>query len=102
MTILTRVQKPSTKLYSIKFVVEGRGQFPIDMLRYDQCYPDSQDDSAAIGDGYVGSTRRAVLCTDNVNMNWQPNVARWASFNWRVLSEGALDQPRLIDDGSTS
>lgn len=102
MAIYTRVTSPATKLYSLKFVVEGRGYFPTDMLRYDQCYPDTQSDSAAVGDGsYIEGARRVVLCTENYNKNWQPNVARWASFSWRVLPEAALDEPLVASRATT-
>jgi hypothetical protein len=31
-----------------KFFVQGQGHFPIDMLRYDACFPASEHDSALI------------------------------------------------------
>lgn len=89
----TRVSKPAIKLYHIRYVVEGRGSFPVDMLRYDQSYPDTQSDSGAISDGsWQEGSRRVTLCTDNVNPNWQPKVERWKSFTWTVLPASALDE----------
>lgn len=72
--------------------VEGAGSFPLDMLRYDGCVPDSQEDvSKLAGDG-----------PDPEGRNWQrrqvtlrmyspaggkeePTRARWESFGWRVI-----------------
>ncbi len=34
------------------FTVEGSGMFPYDMLRYDQCWPSSEQDSPRLIDPY--------------------------------------------------
>jgi hypothetical protein len=74
------------------FVVEGEGIFPLDMLRYDKCWPATADDVAEIaaacsfhGDGL----RRISLVSDDY-----PTLARWESFNWTVL--GAIRGERLV------
>ncbi|MAG26344.1 hypothetical protein CMI47_12410 [Candidatus Pacearchaeota archaeon] len=69
----------------IKFTVEGRGTFPLDMLRYDCCWPVSSEDAANIDSDY-NRERRVV----NLKMvSWQgaqgqPTVERWRSFLWGV------------------
>jgi hypothetical protein len=37
-----------------KFEVEGSGEFPIDMLRYDQCWPTDTADALKIRPAYGG------------------------------------------------
>lgn len=74
-----------------KVTVEGLGEFPIDMLRYDYCFPDTEADSALIMDRRVGTRRvRVVQLTANKFPRWTPG--RWASFGWNLVpgSEGDL------------
>lgn len=61
------------------FTVEGAGQFPIDMLRYDACWPSTQQDVAAIE--RIGTRRRIQLRGITA-----PTAARWKSFGWAVLN----------------
>lgn len=56
------------------FVVQGRGHFPDDMLRYDQCEVVSGDVDATV-------QRRIVLKTAHGNIT----NARWQSFGWTVI-----------------
>lgn len=66
------------------FTVEGRLAFPLDMLRYDCCWP--RDNASPIhtsiveprADNYV-----VELVTDNPHA---PTNDRWASFGWTVTS----------------
>jgi hypothetical protein len=62
------------KLY--KYVVEGRGSFPIDMLRYDQCWP---VDSHSVP--HPTQEHRTV----EMRSYRPPTVDRWNSFGWRVI-----------------
>lgn len=71
----------------VRFVVEGSGAFPFDMLRYDQAFPESEvRDSPHLGftrdhgDEYFG-TRRITLLSDCPHA---PTFDRWKSFGWRV------------------
>jgi hypothetical protein len=63
-----------------------RFNFPIDMLRYDACWPESQTDVLAIENpqGHAGDDHvaRVVLLSDSAS---EPERARWASFGWRVI-----------------
>ena len=62
--------------------VSGRGKFPFDMLRYDQCWPRRERDSALI-DAH----------TRHPNVEWEvelmgtrmPTAARWRSYGWEVV-----------------
>jgi hypothetical protein len=79
------------KIRETIFTVEGRGPFPFDMLRYDQCWPVSEGhDSPKLGGDYGAELRRVVLKT---NANMAPTPARWDSFCWTVVGEGELRDP---------
>lgn len=71
------------------FTVEGDGRFPLDMLRYDACWPHWERDAlAAQSTGDHDAARRCVVLeTHRVEA---PTVARWASFGWRVVGMGDL------------
>lgn len=73
------------------FEVRGTFPFPIDMLRYDCCYPareaeDSYNINATIqrvtNGPVVVRLRRRVE-----NKNDMPTFGRWSSFNWTVLTD---------------
>ncbi len=69
--------------------VVGSGPFPVDMLRYDVCYPDTQEDATAI----VHSVKilpledrptsvTLVQASAFKQPNWTP--LRWRSFGWTL------------------
>lgn len=74
------------------FTVQGTGPFPIDMLRYDRCWPASEgSDSVALaatfdlrGGGlpYEAPYNTRSVCLIGLD---QPTEGRWASFGWKVL-----------------
>jgi len=77
------------------FTVEGSGEFPFDMLRYDSCWPLSERfDSPALShygsDGAQHGRRRVVLVTAH---DGSPTPARWRSFNWEYVGDGELRDP---------
>jgi len=72
------------------FDVEGAGEFPTDMLRYDGAYPSDTESAMKLLNPYRGSSedyrdfirnRRIVhlTCVDR-----EPTNDRWASFGWKV------------------
>lgn len=75
------------------FTVEGSGEFPFDMLRYDSCWPFSEgrDVPSLVHYGPRGR-RRVVLQTTNQHA---PTAGRWQSFNWRVIGKGELRDASL-------
>lgn len=84
---------PKDKFGSITFVVRGRGEFPIDMLRYDSCVPATEKDVMRMlntlygSDVYVeGPINRDVKLRRfyPVGGTAAPTVARWVSFGWEV------------------
>ena len=58
------------------FTVSGRGVFPVDMLRYDQCCPVFPGDAA-----YILTTFKREV---RLNSDKYPTTDRWASFGWYV------------------
>lgn len=71
--------------------VEGEGHFPVDMLRYDHCWPASSDDAVSVGSyamerktvmvtniHYVHGNTRKIECSEAFT------VDRWRSFGWHV------------------
>jgi len=72
-----------------RFEVRGTGAFPIDMLRYDNCWPASERDSMTIirsfrlrGSGEAWSIH---LMTAKGDRLLEPEYNRWASFGWAVM-----------------
>ena len=62
--------------------VRGRGQFPIDMLRYDQCYPRTGDDAHKIASARDDRAVVIVTKSDDPIACWTER--RWASYLWRL------------------
>jgi hypothetical protein len=85
---------------TVIFTVEGKGTFPIDMLRYDACYPASEADSYAtmwdvVNEGYA--LRRVTLkhrVSKDANLHHYPTEDRWKSFMWKVVP-GSIEYDRL-------
>lgn len=71
------------KLNLKPFTVRGKGRFPVDMLRYDKCWPATQDDAEVmaevISEPVIGVVNiKLVTCIE-------PTPDRWKSFGWYVL-----------------
>jgi hypothetical protein len=82
-------------IYEWFLVVEGSGSFPLDMLRYDACFPYEQTDSGAIE---RTGRRRVVLIRRGVNEH-AGSEARWTSFGWKVvLATTSNELARLSGD----
>ena len=69
--------------YIQRFSVTGRGFFPFDMLRYDRCWPESQDDVTNLG---LNEMVRVVTLKRYSSVKGElPTIARWQSFRWEVM-----------------
>lgn len=62
-------------------IIEGQGQFPMDMLRYDRAFPASEKDSAAITRTFMF---RSEAWKVSVTSEAMFTVERWASFGCKV------------------
>lgn len=69
-------------VYEHYVVVQGSGDFPLDMLRYDNAVPMEQCDSGRMAEHGV---RRVALTRRGVNDTGTSSAARWQSFGWVVL-----------------
>ena len=74
---------------AVRFAVKGRGGFPLDMLRHDQCYPATSEDAHLIGEvlDYARETpgpHEVTLYCNQDRAFGTPNERRWASFGWKV------------------
>lgn len=81
------------KLY--EFTVEGRGYFPIDMLRYDACWPMTQEDVCRMT--IDGTSRGMKADSEPVKVRMashrEPTAGRWASFGWHIRAQ---ERPRKL------
>jgi hypothetical protein len=64
------------------YTVEGRMSFPLDMLRYDRCWPADGDSAAEIYASF-DRTERGTFKVNLVSDN-KPTSGRWQSFLWSV------------------
>jgi len=70
-----------------EFEVEGHGDFPVDMLRYDRACPATEVDSGLILKMIANprlarhSQRVKIIC----HRNNGPTYGRWASFGWSII-----------------
>ena len=74
------------KRYYQTFIVETAFQFPIDMLRYDACFPSSEMDSGYII-GSLTNFKRPIRVRIS---RWiqgkapKPTIGRWESFGCKI------------------
>ena len=72
------------KFYTFK--ATGSGEFPVDMLRYDGCYPRTTEDACNLKLGELDRkgkrTVELVMVVDSKDR--MPTERRWESFGWSV------------------
>lgn len=87
MSEYTKTDPHHEKMYYHSFIVEGRGDFPIDMLRYDRAFP--TEGFHAITRDFKKedrmTPRRVKLATWHHFRFWEPTTLRWQSFGWSVV-----------------
>ena len=76
-------------MYVTTFEVTGRGSFPFDMLRYDQCFPadtGSANNMSRSGEYDVPQHELPVIVLHHFHDHpeWEPTFGRWASFGWGI------------------
>lgn len=63
--------------------VSGVGEFPVDMLRYDCCFPRSEVDSFQItNQDTLGDRRVVFVVTLSSHKTYAWTRKRWESFGW--------------------
>jgi hypothetical protein len=80
---------------TLRYTVEGRCAFPIDMLRYDCCWPATEQDAnqiESINDPMVDSREdKPYQITVETARNTRDHgrfivtEGRWDSFNWKLV-----------------
>lgn len=70
--------------YETLFIVEGKGSFPIDMLRYDGCVPERACDSLLIE---ASIRHESIEGAIHLRGPRSPEKDRWNSFGWVVTGE---------------
>lgn len=65
--------------------------FPVDMLRYDNCFPADESEANAITAALTGGERigGAIKLIRVGTTARPPEDARWRSFGWKVVDERA-------------
>lgn len=89
--------------------VTGRGEFPLDMLRRDRCFPLDEGEAQRIQFLCMGAGPNGEGCANNddevdgwkiktvVRLGtmqrrlWMPTVMRWKSFGWTVVEHKVGD-----------
>lgn len=80
------------------FTVKGQGNFPLDMLRYDGCWPRSSSDSSEI----IESMQEiAIRGTDVREIRLESatgnlTAGRWNSFGWTITEVNGADPYHYI------
>ena len=71
------------------FIFEVTGnihsEFPIDMLRYDACWPATEIDAGIIQETFHNRAERADKPQVRLRSNQEPTPARWESFTWKIF-----------------
>lgn len=103
------------KPYVHEFEVEGDTMFPLDMLRYDGCFPAEEFASYRIATTMDYQALRELLTQANTadvllgsrpgvlrvklckvwDKTWKPTEGRWESFRWRVVPGSHKVRPVL-------
>ena len=73
------------KTKTVHFTVTGSGTFPLDMLRYDRCFPRDSTDCALMDNSDYQRKRTVRLAIDDARRGRSAvTEARWQSFGWTV------------------
>lgn len=76
----------------MKFKVRPQGPvltpFPIDMLRFDFCWPKTENDSAKILATFYPGRYKSAIIENGIELlaeKTKPTEDRWESFGWEVV-----------------
>jgi hypothetical protein len=73
----------------MRFIAKGTSAFPVDMLRYDACWPNDGESATNIILSGKPNLRRAadgniVIWIVSLTSIGTPTVERWSSFGWSI------------------
>ena len=81
--------------YRQTFTVEGSGWFPLDMLRYDCCFPLHESEIGRLSNVEPMGEFRSVELQRYVEIKAdQPTQGLWQSFGWSV-KDGSVKTEKL-------
>jgi len=74
-----------------RYTVTGNTQFPVDMLRYDACYPVSSEGASTITMSFrrFPEDAKGPFTVELVGLH-PPTDARWRSFAWTVVNPSTV------------
>lgn len=72
-------------MYRLTFIVEGTGQFPLEMLAEERAWPDSMADVRSIRDNAKEPRRVHLTTLTQYRYGWVPRDERWKGFGWRFV-----------------
>lgn len=75
-----------TRRELVDFTVQGTGPFPLDMLRFDECWPVADEDVRALEGLHF------QLAIIRMRSHRGPTTGRWNSFGWRVTEVDGVKQ----------
>ena len=84
---MPRVKKPKAEYRKTEIVVRGSGDFPFDMLRYDNACPLGSEDASAIANVDDTFVHRDVKLERFSYDGGKATTDRWRSFGWIVISD---------------
>ncbi len=77
------MSKPKKEWRCTIIEVHGKGRFPFDMLRYDNCVPSRETSK-------LTQTEERTIRLCRYSQDGTPATAdRWASFSWVVIADSA-------------
>lgn len=83
---MQKLDSPLTHYTVLK--VEGRGTFPLDMLRYDACYPATGEDAKNMRASHDEVAKWTIFVKKNTSPKYAKGavwtLARWESFHCTV------------------
>lgn len=85
-------------MWKFEFTVRGSGKFPVDMLRYDSCYPADSDSATMIllDDEEFSPRDVHLIMVRKTRDECFPTVRRWGSFGWSCKSDPLFKTPRKV------
>lgn len=78
----------------VRYSVIGSGQFPVDMLRYDNAIPAKEDDAGKIAPSRWADSSAFDERTVELKSEFYPTEGRWESFGWSIVRD-SLTKIRL-------
>jgi hypothetical protein len=69
----------------IVYSVIGQGQFPVDMLRYDNAIPTKEEDASKIAPTKWAGNEAFGTRTIELKSEFYPTEGRWESFGWMIV-----------------